>query len=54
MGIGLIFPGQGSQQVGMGAAFDAAFPEARETFAEAGEALGFDLRSCAWKAPRTS
>ena len=43
-GIGLIFPGQGSQQVGMGAAFERAFPEARALFAEANAALGFDLR----------
>lgn len=51
MGIGLLFPGQGSQQVGMGAALDAAFPEARQTFEEANAALGFDLRKLCLEGP---
>lgn len=38
-----LFPGQGSQTVGMGRAFAEAFPIAKETFAEADEALGFSL-----------
>jgi [acyl-carrier-protein] S-malonyltransferase len=38
-----LFPGQGSQTVGMGRAFAEAFPIATETFAEADEALGFPL-----------
>ncbi len=44
MGIGLIFPGQGSQQVGMGAGFNENHPAARALFEEANDALGFDLR----------
>jgi [acyl-carrier-protein] S-malonyltransferase len=38
--IAFIFPGQGSQKVGMGQAFAAAEPIARDTFAEADAALG--------------
>ena len=38
-----IFPGQGSQSVGMGAALSAASPIARETFEEVDDALGQQL-----------
>jgi [acyl-carrier-protein] S-malonyltransferase len=38
-----IFPGQGSQSVGMGAALAAASPAAREVFQEVDEALGQKL-----------
>ncbi len=38
-----VFPGQGSQKVGMGSAWVAEFPAARAAFAEASAALGFDL-----------
>lgn len=51
MGIGLIFPGQGSQQVGMGADLARAFPEAKRTFEEANEALGFDLAKLCLEGP---
>ncbi|MAQ99204.1 MAG: [acyl-carrier-protein] S-malonyltransferase [Oceanospirillaceae bacterium] len=37
------FPGQGAQQVGMLADIAAAFPQVQNTFAEASDALGFDL-----------
>jgi len=38
-----VFPGQGSQSVGMLAAFAAAEPIVNETFAEASSVLGYDL-----------
>ncbi len=38
-----VFPGQGSQQVGMLAAAHARFPQVRDTFAEAAEILGYDM-----------
>ncbi|CAG0967884.1 [acyl-carrier-protein] S-malonyltransferase [Anaerolineales bacterium] len=38
-----IFPGQGSQAVGMGKDLAAQFPVAKQTFDEANSILGFDL-----------
>jgi [acyl-carrier-protein] S-malonyltransferase len=43
MTLALLFPGQGSQAVGMGAALADAFASAREVFGEVDEALGQDL-----------
>ncbi|MDP6460147.1 MAG: ACP S-malonyltransferase, partial [Gemmatimonadota bacterium] len=38
-----LFPGQGAQYVGMGAALAAEYPAARAVFDRASEVLGFDL-----------
>ncbi|NJD31939.1 MAG: ACP S-malonyltransferase [Gammaproteobacteria bacterium] len=43
MSLAVVFPGQGSQSVGMLAALAAAEPVVQETFAEASEVLGYDL-----------
>lgn len=43
MKLGVVFPGQGSQRVGMGAALAQEFAAARRTFAEASEVLGYDM-----------
>ncbi|MEN8170982.1 MAG: ACP S-malonyltransferase [Pseudomonadota bacterium] len=43
MSVAFVFPGQGSQSVGMLAELATAFPLVGETFAEASEALGYDL-----------
>ena len=46
-----IFPGQGSQVVGMGQALVEAYPVARATFAEADEILGFSLSAVCFDGP---
>jgi [acyl-carrier-protein] S-malonyltransferase len=49
--VGLLFPGQGSQFVGMGRDLAAAYPEARQVFEEADDVLGFPLSRLAWEGP---
>ena len=44
-----IFPGQGSQTVGMGKELAEAFPVAKQTFEEADAALGFSLSTLMWE-----
>ncbi|MGD2121721.1 MAG: acyltransferase domain-containing protein, partial [Gemmatimonadota bacterium] len=51
MSVALLFPGQGSQSVGMGRELSQAFPAARELFEEADEILGFSLSRLAWEGP---
>ncbi len=41
--LAVVFPGQGSQSVGMLADLAAAYPVVKQTFAEASTALGYDL-----------
>lgn len=43
MTVALVFPGQGSQAVGMLAELAREFAQVEQTFAEAGEVLGYDL-----------
>jgi [acyl-carrier-protein] S-malonyltransferase len=47
----LIFPGQGSQAVGMGRALADAFPQARAVFEEVDEALSQRLSALMWEGP---
>ncbi|MGE5055937.1 MAG: ACP S-malonyltransferase [Acidobacteriota bacterium] len=49
--IALIFPGQGSQVVGMGKELAERYPEAGETFEEADHSLGYKLSQLCFEGP---
>src|SRR5688572_15885383 len=49
--IAFVFPGQGSQVTGMGKDVAEAFPEARETFEQIDEALGFSISRLCFEGP---
>lgn len=49
--LGLLFPGQGSQFVGMGRDLAEAEPEARALFEEADDILGMPLSRVCWEGP---
>ena len=49
--IAFLFPGQGSQSVGMGKALAETFPEARAAFDEADAALGRPLSTLCFEGP---
>jgi len=51
MSIALIFPGQGSQAVGMGAELAKTYPEARAVFDEVDAALEQNLSRLMWDGP---
>lgn len=54
MAIAAIFPGQGSQSLGMLSGLGAEFGEVRETFQAASEALGRDLWQLAQEGPEAA
>src|SRR3569832_2266322 len=47
----LLFPGQGSQRVGMGRDLAIEHPLAKQTYEEADEVLGFALSKLCWEGP---
>lgn len=49
--IAFLFPGQGSQAVGMGKELASLYPVAQETFDEAGAALGYKLSGLCFNGP---
>ena len=49
--IAFLFPGQGSQAVGMGKELAEKYPAARHTFEEADDALGYKLSSLCFEGP---
>src|SRR6202047_4754488 len=49
--IAFLFPGQGSQAVGMGKELATNYPVARRTFEEADEALGYKLSQLCFEGP---
>src|SRR6266508_3110495 len=51
MSVAFVFPGQGSQAVGMGKALADAFAPAREVFEEVDAALGEKLTRIIWEGP---
>ena len=52
--IAFVFPGQGSQTVGMGADIYPASPAARSVFDTADEALGFSLSTLCFEGPESA
>ena len=50
-GIGLVFPGQGSQSVGMGKALYDAHPTLRQVYEEASSVLGYDVAELCFEGP---
>lgn len=51
LGIGLVFPGQGSQSVGMGKALYDAHPSLTSVYEEASSVLGYDIAELCFAGP---
>jgi [acyl-carrier-protein] S-malonyltransferase len=51
MTLGIVFPGQGSQSIGMLGSLAETCTEVRDTFAEASDALGYDLWALCQEGP---
>ncbi|MCP9464251.1 MAG: ACP S-malonyltransferase [Nitrospira sp.] len=49
--VGLVFPGQGSQVVGMGRALYEAYPELKRLYDEASAVLGYDCAALCFEGP---
>ncbi|HUG06351.1 MAG TPA: ACP S-malonyltransferase [Candidatus Limnocylindria bacterium] len=52
-GVAWLFPGQGSQAVGMGRGLAERYASAASAFDEASGALGFDVRRLCWDGPQS-
>jgi [acyl-carrier-protein] S-malonyltransferase len=50
-GVGFVFPGQGSQSVGMGKALYEAYPDLKHVYAEASATLGYDIAALCFNGP---
>lgn len=52
MTLAMVFPGQGSQSIGMQSDLASQFPEVKATYAEASEQVGFDLWQLVQQGPK--
>ena len=50
-GVGFVFPGQGSQSVGMGKALYEAYPDLKHVYAEASATLGYVIAALCFNGP---